>query len=118
MLERAVFGWPMPVPVWPMPFDRFRGVLRVGPCTPGGDEDRGDRLSQRDFRAESRHGVATSGVTFSLFACFGRSAFLTHRVTFTFTHVHVNATIVWWVPHGGGLERRHAHCELEVSTTL
>jgi hypothetical protein len=32
-------------------------VLRVGPCTPGGDEDRGDRLSQRDFRAESRHGV-------------------------------------------------------------
>ena len=88
MLERAVFGWPMPVPVW-RPSDRFRGVLRVGPCTPGGDEDRGDRLSQRDFRAESRHGVATSGVTFSLFACFGRSAFLTHRVTFTFTHVHV-----------------------------
>ena len=71
--------------------DRFRGVLRVGPCTPGGDEDRGDRLSQRDFRAESRHGVATSGVTFlpllfllEAYACFGRSGFYTQ------SHIHIH----------------------------
>ena len=50
MLERAVFGWPMPVPVWPMPCDRLRGVLRVGPCTPGGHEDRGDALAARFSR--------------------------------------------------------------------
>jgi hypothetical protein len=82
MLERAVFGWPMPVPVWPMPSDRFRGVLRVGPCTPGGDEDRGDRLLSALAARFSRRvtswcrRVATSGVTFIfVLACLGRSGF-------------------------------------------
>lgn len=118
MLERAVFGWPMPVPVWPMPCDRFRGVLRVGPCTAGGDEDRGDRLSQRDFRAESRHGVKTcSDVRCDFYLCsclFGEIRFLT-MVSNTQSHIHIltcTALTLWWVPHGGGLERRHAHCEV------